>query len=215
MNASSGDNRESRFAAVALGAIALQKASASIIFILGNRFEFDLRLALNIQSVLAYWLLPFVLAYVYEGRGLRSLGLTIDRKNRLRYALYTVVALVAPMFLLGFRRQYLVDLVEQIAFIGMAEEVLWRGYLQARLMAWLGNIRGLLLTAFLFGLGHIVTILSRYGAPVFPNDLFVFLQTSAGGVILGYIFYRSKSVIPGSLFHIFGNVYLFQIVELL
>lgn len=45
-------------------------------------------------------------------------------------------------------------MLANLFFVSMAEEALFRGYLQQRLSQWLGNVWGLLIAALLFGLAH-------------------------------------------------------------
>jgi membrane protease YdiL (CAAX protease family) len=41
------------------------------------------------------------------------------------------------------------------------------------------------------------------------------LQTFLGGLFLGYIYIRSRSVVPGSIFHVSTNAYIPRFIEIL
>jgi membrane protease YdiL (CAAX protease family) len=43
----------------------------------------------------------------------------------------------------------------------------------------------------------------------------VFAQTFMGGLILGTIYLRAKNIVPGSILHVAGNMYVSRIVEVL
>jgi membrane protease YdiL (CAAX protease family) len=100
------------------------------------------------------------------------------------------------------------ELVEQLVYIGLAEEVFNRGYLMRRLCDWLGERRGFLLSALLFGLSHVVSRLSQHGFKYPLNDLLLGLQTLMGGLILGYIYLRARTIVAPAIFHMSTNMYL-------
>jgi len=204
----------SRFALIALAVVVLDKVASSIAihWLSGTGVPLDVALAL--LAVVFAWILPLAITYGIEGRDRYALGLVVERRNRLRYLAYVVVGLVIPAFILGPSRALLLGLLEQIAFIGGAEELFWRGYFQERLGAWLGKYRGWLVASLIFGAGHFVSLWSHPGTTPALRDLGLFLQTTAGGLILGFIYLRARSIVPGAVVHIFGNLYLFQIVEL-
>jgi membrane protease YdiL (CAAX protease family) len=115
----------------------------------------------------------------------------------------------------GIDRALILEFVEQIVYIGVAEEVFSRGYLMARLCDWLGRWKGLILNALLFGLAHVISRLAQYGL-LYPDRLFfVFTQTFASGIILGLIYLRSGNIIPGVIFHTSTNAYLPRLVAML
>lgn len=204
-----------RFALIALVVIAAEKVIIFMIFKFLSRSNWEMDVSLTAHGLVFYWIVPLLVIYVIERRDRLSLGLVIGEGRFLRYSLYAFVGLILPGFIVGFNQELILRLVEQLLLIGLAEEVLWRGYLQNRLCDWLGVLRGLLLTSFLFGSGHLVTLFSQHGFEYLANDLIIFSQTFIGGMILGYIFIRAKSVIPGAIFHIFGNLYLFQLIGIL
>lgn len=81
--------------------------------------------------------------------------------------------------------------------VGIMEEFLYRGYLQPRLIAltnrtWLG----ILLTAFFFGLQHIV--LPLYDV---PTSLTRFVSTFLIGLLFGVLYQRQKRLLPLIIAH--------------
>jgi len=107
------------------------------------------------------------------------------------------------------------EFVEQLVYIGLAEEVFNRGYLMRRLCDWPGDRQGLLLSALLFGLSHIVSRLSQHGFKYPLNDLSLGFQTLIGGLILGYMYLRAKNIVPPAIFHVSTNMYLERVIALL
>ena len=204
-----------RFALIALAVIVVDKIIAFLIFKFLSRSNSMFDISLTVNGLIVYWIVPLLVVYVIEGRNRLSIGLVIGEGRFLRYGLYAFIGLILPGFIVGFNRELILSLMEQLLRIGLAEEVLWRGYLQTRLCEWLGVLRGLLLASFLFGSGHLVSLFSQHGFEYLASDLMIVLQTFIGGLILGFIYIRAKSVIPGAIFHIFGNLYLFQLVDML
>jgi hypothetical protein len=98
-----------------------------------------------IAGFLFSWVVPLAIVYGIEKRDVRSLGLCIRCELYARYVLYALVGLVFPAFVFGADRALLLEFVEQIAYIGVAEELFPRGYLMARLCDWLGERKGLFL----------------------------------------------------------------------
>jgi membrane protease YdiL (CAAX protease family) len=88
-----------------------------------------------------------------------------------------------------------------IFVVGFIEEFIFRGIIQTRLEEFLGPAGGILLASFLFGIMH-----SSYGTPY--EMAYTFL---AGGV-LGYLFYRTKSLSFVVMFHGCINIFLFGII---
>ncbi len=58
-----------------------------------------------------------------------------------------------------------------------------------------------------------ISRLSQHGLR-YPDRLAIlFLQTSAGGLLLGYIYLRAKSIVPGAIVHTSMNAYLSRLIE--
>jgi membrane protease YdiL (CAAX protease family) len=162
--------------------------------------------ALAIAEVVFMWGIPFVIVYRLERRDARSLGLDISQRRFFWFVLFGIVALLSPA-LVGWRDGALPELAEQVAYIGVAEELFFRGYLMTRLCSWLGDYRGLVTNGLIFGLTHVVSLLSM--GVLTPSRLaLVGLQTFLGGLLLGYIYLKSRSIVPAAVFHTFMNTYV-------
>jgi membrane protease YdiL (CAAX protease family) len=90
-----------------------------------------------------------------------------------------------------------------IFFVGFVEELVFRSLLQTRLENSLGSLKGLLITSILFGVMH-----SGYGT------FYEILYTAFAGLVLGYMFQKTKSLPLVSLTHGFVNIFLFGIIPL-
>lgn len=89
-------------------------------------------------------------------------------------------------------------------FVGLVEELIFRSLLQTRLEASFGMVKGLLITALLFGMMH-----SGYG------KVYELLVTGLAGLLIGYMFQRTRSLPLIAITHGFMNVFLFGLLPLL
>jgi membrane protease YdiL (CAAX protease family) len=90
--------------------------------------------------------------------------------------------------------------------VAVQEELSYHGFLQTRLVAWLGDWRGWLVAGAIFGLSHVPgdVLLSGLGAA----DVTVALaQQTAGGLLNGWIVLRLRAIAPVIVFHAAGDWY--------
>ncbi len=95
-------------------------------------------------------------------------------------------------------------MIIMIFVVGLVEEFIFRGIIQTRLEESLGPAGGILLASLLFGIMH-----SSYGTP------YEMAYTFLVGGVLGYFFYRTKSLSFVVMIHGFINVFLFGLIPLL
>ncbi|MHC1756405.1 MAG: lysostaphin resistance A-like protein [Methanosarcina sp.] len=88
-----------------------------------------------------------------------------------------------------------------VFLVGLIEEIIFRSILQNRLEVLLGSRGGLIITSVLFGLMH-----SGYG------NISEIFYTFAVGFIIGYMFYRTRSLPLVTMIHGFINVFLFGVI---
>lgn len=168
-----------------------------------------------VTGVLFDWVLPILIVRMVEKRDLRSLGIAVGPGRYPIYGLFAIVTLVLPAFLVGLDMELLMEFAEQFTYIAVAEEVFFRGFLMTRFCEWLGDRKGLLLNGVAFGLGHVTSLMSQHGFRYVLDDSFVGFQTFLGGLMLGYLYLKSKSIVPGCIIHLSGNAYLSRILEVL
>jgi membrane protease YdiL (CAAX protease family) len=155
--------------------------------------------------------IPVAILIIHQRNSLEQIGISI--KN-----LGTYLILSVPLsFLLGLgeyliiRTGYLipdltfVNLLKltliMVLFVGLVEEIIFRSIIQTRIEQALSMPEALLITSFLFGLMH-----SGYGT---FNEI---LYTSFVGLVLGFAFYKTKSLPFIAILHGFVNVFLFGIL---
>ncbi len=94
-----------------------------------------------------------------------------------------------------------------VAFLLLAgvEEIVWRGYIQTRLVAWAGGLNGLALTSLVFSLAHFPVRFFLFSGAV-PEAFVGALLIFPFGLLLGFFMLRSQNIIPGTLFHAVSNM---------
>jgi membrane protease YdiL (CAAX protease family) len=153
-------------------------------------------------------LVPLAIIVMHQRQSLDKIGITSN--NLLAY-----VTLSIPLgFLFGLaeymviRPGYLIpDLstenllkltIIMVFFVGLTEELIFRSFLQTRLEEAFDIRVALVITAFLFGSMH-----SGYGT------FYEILYTSFVGLVIGFMFYKTRSLPFVAIMHGFINVFLF------
>ena len=86
--------------------------------------------------------------------------------------------------------------------VGISEEFGFRGYLQTRLVLWLGKTWGWLLASTLMALGHIIQRMAIMGMSG-VNALLSSLALIPISLLFGYIMLRTENIVAGALLHAF------------
>jgi membrane protease YdiL (CAAX protease family) len=87
------------------------------------------------------------------------------------------------------------------------EELFVRGYFQTRLIEDYGTAGGIVITAFVFGFSH-----TQYFAASVMS-LGMLASIVIGSIISGYVFYRTKSLVPVIVAHMIVNIPMIPVVE--
>jgi membrane protease YdiL (CAAX protease family) len=104
-----------------------------------------------------------------------------------------------------FEFKYLLrDLVYMVGFVGLGEELLFRGLVQRDLTKALGWKWGVILASLMFAVMHLTW-------RSIPELMFVFFA----GLVLGYLYYRTKSLVMPIVTHGIGNVMLVSVMPYL
>lgn len=83
---------------------------------------------------------------------------------------------------------------------GVPEELAFRGVIFGRLMPWLGRPgNSLAISSIVFGLSHVP--LNVAGGNSLGLSLAIGLFGLLPGLLLGYVFYRTRSIWPGAIWH--------------
>lgn len=164
-----------------------------------------------IQSLAYVLQLSIVLVIVIITKeGIYSIGIT---KNNIFKSAITGILLGVIFFILvtnTFMTKKIMNIISieslntfiTFSIVGFVEEVVFRGYLQNRLISWLGTTKGYLITAVIFGLSHLPNRLILGGMNL-NSALLNCVPLMVTSLLFGYIMVKTKNVVTGSLFHAF------------
>ncbi len=110
----------------------------------------------------------------------------------------------APAFPTFEVRYLLRDMVYMLAFVGLGEELLFRGLVQRSLTKVLGWKQGIFLASLTFAVMHLTW-------RSIPEVIFVFFV----GLLLGYVYYKTRSLLAPIVMHGMGNVMLVAVMPYL
>lgn len=135
------------------------------------------------------------------------------KRNRVLYSLIAVIvaiaiaegeyAIIEPGYLIpDLSITSLLQLsIVMILFVGLVEELIFRYILQTRLEQVLGTWPALLTASLLFGVMH-----SGYGT------IYEVLVTGLAGLVIGYLYVRTRSLYLITMIHGLTNVFLFGFI---
>lgn len=164
-----------------------------------------------IQSLAYVLQLSIVLVIVIITKeGIYSIGIT---KNNIFKSAITGILLGVIFFILvtnTFMTKKIMNIISieslntfiTFSIVGFVEEIVFRGYLQNRLISWLGTTKGYLITAVIFGLSHLPNRLILGGMNL-NSALLNCVPLMVTSLLFGYIMIKTKNVVTGSLFHAF------------
>ncbi|WP_156151220.1 CPBP family intramembrane glutamic endopeptidase [Methanosarcina sp. WWM596] len=155
--------------------------------------------------------IPVTIALTHQGFSRERLGITFKRIGfyiplsiimGLLLGIGEYLIIEANYLIPDLSVSYLLILTFIMVFlVGLIEEIIFRSILQNRLEEFLGSREGLIITSVLFGLMH-----SGYGS---MGEIF---YTSFVGFIIGFMFYRTRSLPLVTMIHGFINVFLFGVI---
>ena len=179
---------------------------------IGERFMDSLNVSATAEPLLRplflalVCLLPFVTALIIRGQPIRSIGWGTAT---LRPAMYIGILLA---LLTIFLRNRVMDVLggpstDQITYllfalvITLAEETVFRGFIQPRLSWWLGDIRGWIITSIMFAVWRFPALLGTEDLPTMLFGLgFLLIQ----GLLAGWIMRRANHAAAPALYRAFS-----------
>jgi len=160
-------------------------------------------------------LLPFAAVFIFRKQKLLSVGLG---KRNLRPALLLGLGLaLLAIFLRGkiYAIMHGVSapqayILAALTGIALSEEIIFRGFIQLRLVAWLGERWGWIITALTFTLWRSAMLILIVGF-VLETIWVNLLITLIFGLILGWIMRKSSNILAPAIYHAAHNWLLYLV----
>ena len=167
--------------------------------------------------VYSFFLLIVAVATRKAGQKLESIGIRKDDLGKsavlgfslgaILIVIYGVVVSSLGLKFEGLSSTFLYGVVFFI-MVGLSEETIFRGFIQNRLIARFGTLRGLVATSFFFALYHLPLLYILYSGDILGSLLGALLRFFPG-LIFGYIMIRCQNLIAPSIFHIIYDYVIF------
>lgn len=159
---------------------------------------------------------PVIIAVVLRKESLNSLG--ISKKNIFKsifigfisYLIYFIF-----MVLMKHKLKYIFP-VKSIFSIwvffscictALGEEILFRGYIQNRLIIWIGDKKGFIMTALFFCFSHVFERMITENMSII-NAIVSSISLFPVALFFGYLFLKCKNITAPTIFHTFYNFFL-------
>ncbi|MCL2513451.1 MAG: CPBP family intramembrane metalloprotease [Oscillospiraceae bacterium] len=155
--------------------------------------------------------------FAFNRKLIPLLGLkTGNAKNAVSDKLYFIATLFISACVISFIRiffinkgqsdfSYLLHEAPNNIIIAFCEEIMFRGYVQNIMIKWLGYIRGVTFTAFLFLLVHLpVRVLLE--SNTLSRLIYLLFYTLAGGIVFGVIAKRDRCIYGSAFVHFTFNI---------
>ena len=162
--------------------------------------------------VLLLWCPQLIVKFV-EHRPIGSLGFRVGSLAQIipwglgAFVLIVVFLIIETWFRVTFHGEPLepttplvsklpIEILEQLLWIGLPEEIAHRGYFLTRLRESWGTLPALVISAFLFGVGHLAL-----------GDLPRAIQAGVSGLVYGTVLLKTDSVFAPAVVHILINLF--------
>ncbi len=131
---------------------------------------------------------------VLLGLGVSAVLLSIYIAVIALYGHYVDKSLVVHDFTYSF-------ILMQLLLVALPEEVFFRGYLQSKIG---NNIKGVIIVSLLFAVGHFVTLClgGGHNLAICSQAILTFFPS----LVMGYLYFVSKTLWASIIFHFFANV---------
>jgi len=154
--------------------------------------------------------IPVALMLRRNGETLQSIGIT--RANLWKATVVGLFLAGTTLFLghggpgaaLKLTEGHDINTLIYFSFVGFGEEILYRGYFQSRLIAWLGHNRGWIIASVIMALVHIPQRVVAERMSI-PHAIVASLELIPVSLLMGYVMLRTGNVVSGGLFHTFCN----------
>ena len=180
----------------------------------GNEMQYTPRSVYNEIIFVLIAIAPSIIILRKQREGLDSVG--ISSKNFIKSLLLALVLIAFTIALAslllggggaGVHYKFTTNTFWAFfyfALVASSEEFLFRGYLQTRLIAWLGTWKGWIIASLFMAITHIPQRLGVYGM-TFSDAVLSSLSLIPISLFLGYVMLRTRNIAAPVLLHLFAD----------
>jgi len=171
----------------------------------------------SVTNIVITWLImlsPLLVVKRIRKETWGSIGIT---KHNLKQSILigTILALITIASVLLFSSSSVRDIGQKLtlsalwalvyyAVVGFCEEFMFRGYLQIRLMGWIGRWKGWILTSIVMALVHIPQRMAIMGLP--PQEAIISAVLLIPiSLTMGFILIKTENIVAPGIYHTFAN----------
>lgn len=179
-----------------------------------NTQNYNLSSVINIAIVWLIFLSPILIAKKIRKETWGSTGIS---KHNLKASILigAILAIITISSVILFSSKSLRDIGQKLTLsslwalvyysvVGFCEEFMYRGYLQTRLMGWLGRWKGWILTSIVMALVHIPQRMASMGLS--PKDAIISSALLIPiSLMMGYILIKTENIAASSIYHTFAD----------
>ncbi|KJR47537.1 hypothetical protein UF75_2115 [Desulfosporosinus sp. I2] len=179
-----------------------------------NVQKFNLNSVINIVIIWLVMLSPILIMKKIRNESWRSTGISKHnlRQSILIGTILIIITLVSSILfssksLSGIGENFNLSVLWAIFYfivIGFSEEFMFRGYLQIRLIEWLGKWKGLIFTSVFMALIHIPQRMAVIGLSPYEAISSAVLLIPVS-LMMGYIMIKTENIVAPGMYHSFIN----------
>lgn len=159
-----------------------------------------------IYSISIYFtmiVVPVVILFIFWGYDFKNMGAIFCNFSLILILLLITILLGINNKILFQKPLYIIMIVYVASIFSnaLAEELFYRGFLLPRLETVLKNpINALIISAIIFNISHVPSYLAQ-GINVYKAILFCLSMSYPTGLIFGYLYLKTRSIVPGIMLH--------------
>lgn len=148
-------------------------------------------------------LIPIIILFLILGYGFKKMGFVFTNLPLILILVGTTIIFGLPLKIFSYKPLYqpIITFFIMLFVNGLPEELIFRGYFLPRLEVVLKNpINALVIVAILFNMLHIPSYLAS-DLNIYQALLKSFSIVYPSGLIWGYLYLKTRSIVPGAIWH--------------
>lgn len=179
-----------------------------------NTQQFSLNSVINIAISWLVILLPILIEKRIRKESWESTGIS-THNLKASISIGATLGIITILSVILFDSKGLTHVVQKLTLsslwalvyytvVGFCEEFMFRGYLQTRLIGWIGKWKGWILTSIVMALIHIPQRMAAMGLS-FQDAIISSVLLIPISLTMGYIMFKTENIVAPGIYHTFAN----------